>query len=270
MILKRKRSGRARPDVIASSMYGITIRFYDELNGFIRKAFRERRSSMVFQGRRSLKDLIESLGVPHVEVDWATACDLPVDLSYIPRDGDNIDVYPEARNAPGQRGPGLRPACRQDPRFILDIHLAKLARMLRLLGFDTLHGSLTDDLLLAQAAQREERILLSRDKQLLMHRIVARGMYVRNILPDLQITEVLGRGDLWDLCRPFTRCRDCNGEIIPLGSRPGPGDDVPEGVRSWCREYHVCRGCGKIFWKGSHYERLSLSVSRIMAGRKGL
>ncbi|MBP7738436.1 MAG: Mut7-C ubiquitin/RNAse domain-containing protein [Spirochaetes bacterium] len=249
-------------------MYRVTIRFYEELNDFIPPVSRKKDIEFEFKGRRSVKDLIESFGVPHVEVDLILVNGESVTFSRIVEDGDRISVYPVFERLDIGNVTRLRPDPLRDPRFVLDVHLRKLARRLRLMGFDVDYHPDRDDDALAGIADRDGRILLSRDRQLMMRKIVSRGLYVRNTDPELQIVEVLERLDLRRLCRPFTRCIECNGLIGPLD--PGPAgvmELIPPGVRSWCREYYRCGGCGKIYWKGSHFEKLMKRVEAINNGR---
>ncbi len=252
-------------------MYRIVIRFYEELNDFLPAAYRKRDIDFEFKGRRSVKDLIESFGVPHVEVDLILVNGESVGFSRIVEHGDRISVYPVFETLDVGSVTRLSPDTLRDPRFVLDVHLRKLARRLRLMGFDVDYHPDRDDDALAEIADREGRILLSRDRQLMMRKIISRGLYVRNTDPAKQVTEVLERLDLWALCRPFTRCIECNGMIEALDP-PGPDsagimDLIPPGVRSWCTEYYRCRGCGRIYWKGSHYEKLRNKVEMIYHGR---
>lgn len=252
-------------------MYRVTIRFYEELNDFLPAASRKKEMNFEFRGRRSVKDLIESFGVPHVEVDLILVNGESVGFSHIVADGDRISVYPVFETLDVGTVTRLRPDPLRDPRFVLDVHLRKLARRLRLMGFDVDYHPDRDDDALADIAEREERILLSRDRQLMMRRKVSRGLYVRNTDPALQVTEVLERLDLWELCRPFSRCIECNEKIEELEpEKPGSAEFmelIPPGVRSWCTEYYRCRGCGRIYWKGSHYEKLQTKVEMIYNGR---
>lgn len=254
----------------AAPAYRVTLRFYEELNFFLRPEQRKRDIEHAFNGRRSVKDLVESLGVPHVEIDFILVNGESVDFSYIVRDGDRISVYPEFETLGIGGVQRLRPFPLRDPRFVLDVQLEKLARRLRLLGFDVDFSRGRDDGELARIAGEEKRILLSRDRQLMMRKIVSRGMYVQSTDPEGQVDEVLKRLQLRDLCRPFTRCVECNGMIgIFDADAPGSRDaaaGIPPGVRSWCREYYRCGGCGRIYWKGSHYEKLKNRVEKLLPG----
>ena len=252
-------------------MFCVTVRFYEELNDFLEPARRKRDIDVVFPERRTVKDLVESLGVPHVEVDLILANGESVDFGYIVRDGDRVSVYPVFETLDIGPVTRLRPEPLREPRFVLDVHLRKLARRLRLLGFDVDFSPVRDDDALADIAEAEDRILLSRDRQLMMRRKVARGLYVRNTDPEKQVTEVLDRLDLRSKCRPFTRCIECNGLIGALDpDEPGSAEaaaTVPPGVRAWCREYYRCPDCGRVYWKGSHYEKLMKRVDRILGSR---
>lgn len=254
-------------------MFRVMVRFYEELNDFLPVCMRKHDNDLEFKERRSVKDFIESLGVPHVEVDLILVNGKPVDFSYIVNDGDRMSVYPVfERFAIGGVSP-LRERPLRNPRFILDVHLRALARRLRLLGFDVDYSKERDDRELADISEKEKRILLSRDLQLMMRKKVSRGLYVRNIDPRLQVEEILDRLDLRSLCVPFSRCIECNGTIRPIGTGgeefKSLYDRIPEGVRSWCLEYFLCESCGKIYWKGSHYDRLKDMVDRYLKTRSG-
>ncbi|MCU0847639.1 MAG: Mut7-C ubiquitin/RNAse domain-containing protein [Spirochaetes bacterium] len=250
-------------------MYRILIRFYEELNDFLPRDRRKTDIEFTFPGRRSAKDLIESFGVPHVEVDLILVNGESVDFGYIIQNGDRISVYPVFESFPVKNVTRLRDLPLRNPRFVLDVHLRKLARRLRLLGFDADFTDGRGDSELAEISEREGRILLTRDRRLLMRRNVSRGICIRSTDPWIQTDEVLDRLRLRDECRPFTRCIECNGlidEIPKNGSDKTIRPYVPEGVLSWCDEYFRCSGCGKIYWKGSHYEKLKSIAGKFFHG----
>lgn len=247
-------------------MYNITIRYYDDLEFFLPRNRRNENLKLSFEGRRSVKDLVESMGIPHVEVDRITINGLPVGFSYIINDGDVINVY--SFSEPDQAGlPGLRPSPLYETKFISDVHLRKLARSMRLMGFDIDYEDNRDDDLLAEISHRENRILLTCDRQLLMRKIVSRGIIIRSRDPAVQIIEVIERLGLQHLINPFTRCIECNGIIENIDiNNPEYAPvkrDIPAGVISWCSEYFCCRACHKVYWKGSHYEKLSAEIERV-------
>ena len=248
-------------------MYRVTVRFYQELDFFLPPERRRRPFDVTFPNKRSVKDLIESLGVPHIEVDLILANGRSVPFSYRPGDGDRISVYPVFERLDIGGVSRLRPVPLRTPRFVLDVHLGALARRLRILGFDTRYDPRMDDAALAAASAAEGRILLTRDTRLLMRGNVDRGLYVRNTDPDTQAEEIVLRLDLGALVSPFKRCASCNGVIERLPPE-GPEFDrlsasIPPGVRAWCSDFRYCPECGKVYWKGSHYNRLLEKLPRL-------
>lgn len=247
--------------------YTVTIRFYDDLNDFLGKDSRQKDLIVQSKDRRSIKDLIESLGVPHTEVDLILVNGESVDFSYIIHEADRISVYPEFRVFDISGITGLRPRVRGEMRFILDVHLRKLARLLRLLGFDVDYQKDRDDLELAEISHREGRILLTRDRQLMKRKIANSGFIIRNTDAEEQVREVMERLDLWSLIKPFTRCIECNGMIEPISVSNVKFQEekhrIPEEVFSWCREFFFCTSCARIYWKGSHYDKLQRKIDGI-------
>ena len=249
-------------------MYNIVIRFYEELNDFLPKQYRKIDRDFSFKGKRSIKDLIESMGVPHVEVDLILVNGDSVDFTYLVKDGDRISVYPVFERLNVENVTRLREIPLRDIKFVLDVHLRKLAKRLRLLGFDVYYKKNLDDPELAEISECEDRVLLTRDRQLLKRKNVTKGLIIRNDIPEKQVHEVLNRLDLWSMCRPFRRCMECNGTIKPITYE---GDEfsqvkkkIPTCVLEWCKDYSICGTCKKIYWQGSHYLKLKKYVDEIM------
>lgn len=246
----------------------IFIRFYDELNFFIPEDMRKRDVEVPFKDRRSVKDVIESMGVPHVEVDIILVNGASVDFSYIVNDNDRISVFPVFGSLDISGVTRLTLSPLDDTKFVLDVHLRKLARTMRLLGFDADYEDDRDDDVLAVIAATENRILLTCDRQLLMRKIVPRGIIVRSRNPEQQIIEVIGRLGLRNLVNPLTRCVECNGLIreadINTPEFKLRKNEIPEGVLEWCTEYFICNSCGRLYWHGSHYDKLKVKVTRML------
>jgi uncharacterized protein len=251
----------------------VRLRFYEELNFFLREEQRKRIIDVEAAEGQTVKDLGESFGVPHVEIDLILVDGESVDFSYQVRPGDFISFYPVFERLDIAGLSGLRPEPLRVPRFIADVHLGTLARRLRFLGFSTEYGRRTGDEELARRCAEEDLILLTRDRQLLMRRIVSRGLYVRSTDPFEQVREVVRRLDLFRLISPFSRCVGCNGELRPLPTEGGEWErhkgEIPPGVRRWCRAYKICRCCGKIYWKGSHFEKLEALLQVLEEEGKG-
>lgn len=245
-----------------------TFRFYAELNDFLPPERQQRPFIYPFNSDQSVKHLIEAAGVPHTEVELILANSAPVDFSYRVQPGDRVSVYPHfAALELGENG-RLRPPPPSPARFLLDIHLGQLARYLRLLGFDTLYpDESVDDAALAQLAHDEDRILLSRDRGLLMRGIVVHGYCLRTKEPKAQLTAVLHRYDLFDQIQETPRCLRCNGRLQPIAKETILHRLEPK-TKRYYDEFQICQACGQIYWQGSHYPKLRQFVAE-MRRQKG-
>ncbi len=227
-------------------MIHVTCRFHDDLAFFLRGGTRNEFEAS-FHVTRSVKDLIESFGVPHVEVGGILVNSTVAGFDYLLTDGDTIGVFP-AIPVPGEPAVLVR--------FVADVHVKTLARYLRMLGFDTLYNRHWVDEELAQLSEKEERILLSRDTRLLMRKNVSRGMYIRSIHPRKQVIEVLRRYDLSNRIDPFVRCISCNGEIHKVEEAHIEHGSIPQRVLERTDMFFRCGTCGKYYWNGSHVEKM--------------
>lgn len=233
-------------------MATVWFRFYEELNDFLPREKRKLRFGHDFAGHNAVKDTIEALGVPHTEVDLILVNGVSVNFSHVIQDGDCISVYPVFEAFDISPLTRLRPRPLRIPRFVLDVHLGKLARYLRMLGFDTLYSSTCDDAELAHLACHQQRILLSRDRGLLKRRIVTHGYWVRETDPRRQLREILARLDLYGSVRSFERCIRCNDLLVSVAKNRVLERLQPD-TRRFFDRFWMCKGCGQVYWKGSHY-----------------
>jgi uncharacterized protein with PIN domain len=240
------------------------FRFYAELNDFLSLDRRQVSFTHHFEGRVSIKDMIEALGVPHTEIDLILINGESVDFSTLVQDGSRISVYPVFESFDITPLLRVRPKPLRDPRYVLDVHLGKLAAYMRLLGFDTLYRNDYEDAELACISRDEHRTLLTRDRGLLKRRMVTHGYCVRETSPRQQLIEVVRRFDLFRLIAPFRRCIRCNGVLVPV-SKEAVIDRLPPRTREYYDEFRRCRVCGHVYWKGSHYERMQQLVAYIRA-----
>lgn len=246
------------------------FRFYAELNDHLAPADRFQTLERRFEVSSTVKDMIEGFGVPHAEIDLITANGASVDFNYRVRDGDRISVYPMFESIDITPELRVRPQALREPRFVLDVHLGKLAAYLRMIGFDAFYRSCFTDPELAAVSSREHRILLTRDRGLLKHSAVTHGYWLRETDSRRQAAEVVQRFDLTRAMRPFTRCMECNGVLEPI-SREQAREVVPERVAAAHDEFRQCPECGRVFWKGSHYDRMRRFVEELShaAGEAG-
>jgi hypothetical protein len=224
-----------------------------------------------FERAPSLKDVIESLGIPHPEVDLVLSGGRALSLEARPAPNDRIDVFGLDRPADLATLPGLMPAPPDPRRFVLDGHLGRLARYLRILGFDSWYERGARDDALARVSAEEDRILLTRDRGLLKRSIVRLGYLPRADDPRIQLSEVSERYALAPLARPFTRCVKCNGLL-----RPVDRSDVLERLANQPRtlryfdSFSECPDCGSIYWPGSHYERMSAMLTAVLGASRSM
>jgi uncharacterized protein with PIN domain len=147
-------------------------------------------------------------------------------------------------------------------RFAVDVNLGRLARYLRLLGFDAISDGRLDDRDLAELAATEDRILLTRDRHLLKRSVVVHGYLVRTVMPTAQIVEVVRRFNLADRMDPFARCMECNGVIEEVAKREV--DHLLEPLtREHFEEFRRCSECGRVFWRGSHFAQLATLIEGV-------
>jgi uncharacterized protein with PIN domain len=239
----------------------VWLRFYAELNDFLPPERRMRAFEYAFYVAPSIRDVIESAGVPHTEVDLILVNGRSVDFSYVVEDGDRISVYPVFESI--DIGPlvRVRPKPLRQARFVLDVHLGRLAAYLRMAGFDALYQNDYSDEQLAAISSNEQRILLTRDVGLLKRAVIMRGYWVRETSPRLQLAEVLRRFDLFGQVTPFVRCLACNAPLEPV-AKEDVAARVPATVRAKHNSFQRCPSCGRIYWPGTHYQRMQ----RMLAG----
>lgn len=237
-----------------------TFRFYAQLRDFLRRESREQAYS--FRGRPAVKDAIEAQGVPHPEVALILVNGDAVDFSHQLSGGERVSVYPEFSTLNPEPLKRLRPPLPDPVRFVLDVNLGKLARWLRLLGFDTLYRNDFDDADVVAIASREDRVVLTRDRRLLHHSDIVHGYWVRAVDPGKQVREVLQHFDLAPHIDPFHRCLKCNGSIAPVAKAAIVQQLLPK-TRAHYEDFYQCIECEKVYWRGPHYARLLRDVQWI-------
>lgn len=225
--------------------------FIGRLKDFLPREQKDQTIRVEFQERQSIKHLVESLGVPHPEIGVVRINDQVGTLRSITQDDDHVEVHPVPNEYP------------MEPRFILDNHLGRLTAYLRMLGFDSLYRNDYADEELAETAQREERILLSRDRRLLMRKAVIHGYCLRSLDSFEQLTEVIQRFELTRHLKPFHRCLRCNHPLEPV-TKEAVLDRLEPLTKLYFDEFQICPACKQIYWKGSHYEKMEKLIDQII------
>jgi uncharacterized protein with PIN domain len=242
----------------------IEVRFYAELCDLLPRGHRSGLVPHALIPTQSIKDLIESYGVPHTEVDVIIANGTSVDFAYRPRAGDRIGVYPVFESFDVSPLVRLRPAPLRETRFVLDGHLGTLARRLRLLGFDCRYAPDPTDDELVELSIGERRILLTRDRALLRRKAVSHGYLLRSDRPRAQVLEVVRRFQLSGSIAPFSRCSACNGLLVPV-EKAAVAHRLPPLTRRHYQDFQTCPNCGRDYWRGAHHRRLADFVAEARA-----
>jgi hypothetical protein len=238
-----------------SRQKAITVRCFAELNDFLPPVRRQVPFTISVKEPVTVGEAILGLGIPLSEVDLVTVRGQPARRGYRLRDGDRISVYPAFETFDISTLQTIQKQPIRITRFILDAHLGKLARYLRMLGFDSLYRNDYGDDEIVEIASGEIRIILTRDKLLLRSPRVLHGYYVRATEKHSQLVEVVEKFDLYSQFQSFTRCMTCNSELMSI-RKEGFRNRIPEEVFRNFDEFSWCRRCDKIFWKGSHFERM--------------
>ena len=244
------------------------FRFYEELNDFIAPERRKREFEYRCAREASVKNAIEAIGVPHTEVELIIANGESVDFSYRVRAADRISVYPMFEAFDIESLLRVRPQALREPRFIADAHLGGLARLLRMLGLDTLYDNHIQDAEIRRIANAEGRTVLTRDRDLLICRDVTHGCYVHALKAEAQLREIVERLQLAASARPFTRCLHCNRVLEPI-AKALVLDRIPPRVAARHAAFRHCSGCARVYWPGDHYRRMSEMLRGAVPGMTG-
>lgn len=240
----------------------VDVRVYAELNDFLPLKSRGLTLRRPFRPHQTVKDVLEATGIPHTEVDLIVVNGEAKDFAHRPAPGDRIAAYPMFEALDIGSTARLRPVPLRDTRFVVDINLGRLARLLRLLGFDVWFSVDADDETLVDTSLNQRRILLTRDRGLLKRRVITHGVFVHSDDPEARALEVIRRLDLSGRLAPFTRCMRCNGELVAVGK-----DEVIDRLEPLTRrcysDFVCCAGCSQIYWPGSHHEKLLNLVERL-------
>jgi uncharacterized protein len=244
-------------------MVTANFRFYEELNEFLPVERRRHAFDCSCARAATTKHMIEALGVPHTEVELVLVNGESVGFDRLLADGDHVSVYPKWESL--DISPLLR--VRERPlrmtRFVADAHLGGLARLLRMCGFDTLYDNNFADSEIAAISAEDGRIVLTRDRELLKRREITHGCYVHTLKSALQLREVFERLDLARSARPFALCLHCNAPLHAI-DRAHAQQLIPSGVFTRYSQFSACDICGRVFWQGSHWQRMQALLRGIL------
>ena len=236
---------------------------------------RPRDRIIILSETTSVKDAVESIGVPHTEIDLILLNNRPVGWRKLVENGDHIEVHPVP--PPRKLDPELRRSWdrhRLQPRplerdaFICDRHLGKLARALRQFGHDVLWRSDYMPEQILATAENDDRAVLSCSRELLKRRDLVCGLLIRSRQVDAQLVEVVRRFRLGGPPDIFGRCSLCNG-LLRGASADEVADKVPPQSREWRSIFRICRECGQVYWEGTHTRNIRRRIAAAIAAAGG-
>ena len=239
------------------------IHFHQPLQELLRSRIRESLQPIEFKGHQTIKHLVESMGIPHTEIGMLQVMESRIGFGYLVKDGDIVHAYPATAEQDHLSGMFEDGQMVIRPHFILDNHLGKLAGDLRMLGFDAGYSNQCQDQELAEAAIAQKRILLTRDRQLLMRKFIQYGYLVRSLNPDEQLLEILQRFNLSAGINLFQRCMRCNHILKPVKKKEIEHRLEPL-MKKYFFEFKICPGCQRVYWPGSHIEKMEKRLAGIM------
>ncbi len=237
------------------------FRFYEELNDFLPARLRKKVFPYQFNGKPSVKNTIETIGVPHPEIDLILVNGESVGFEYQLKGEEQVSVYPVFESFDISPVLRLRAKPLRKTRFVVDVNLGKLAKKLRLLGFDTLFRNNLEDDEIVRISLNEKRIILTRDIGILKYSEVTHGYFIRSDDPKTQLDEVIDRLHLKGSFKPFTRCSQCNDHLKRVPKR-NLFDKVPNDTLQYYKIFWECNGCGQIYWQGSHFDKINDWLNR--------
>ena len=245
-------------------MYSVTFIFHDYLREMLKKKHRSEYSLQYDSARKaSVKDVIESLGIPHPIIGKLTVKGREIDFNYILQHRDIVEASPLTPPVNPFIPTILRPETLDRISFVVDVNVGKLALFLRMLGFDTVYDIGFRDGKLADIAASEKRILLTRDTSLLKRKIVIHGYLLREQNPIAQLIEVIHLYDLGNMIKPLSRCIPCNGCLVPV-DKETVLERLEPLTRKYYESFHICEQCNRIYWPGSHQEKIVLFIRRVL------
>lgn len=241
----------------------ITFCFQGDTRFLLRKDFGSVRSfPYPLERRASIKDIIESLGVPHTEVGRIVVSGREKSFAYIPTEGEHLDIYPLNANDPPTKSSVLRPEPLEQLAFLVDVNVAKLGNLMRMAGFDAA-PVVTESLHeIAASLSRSPKIVLSRNRELLRLKDVIFGRLLRSEDPFVQFQEIVDLYDLKEHMHPFTRCMRCNGVLEPV-AKEAILDRLEPLTKKYYNTFKQCPDCGHIYWHGSHLVRMERTLAKL-------
>jgi uncharacterized protein len=245
----------------------VSIRFYEELNDPLPPRNRKTETALRVDAGKTVKQVIESCNVPLSSVDLILVNGGSVSPSHIVLDGDRISVYPMFERMDIASVSRVRKTPLRNLKFICDAPLDKLARYLRLLGFDTLHENDDHTGRIHEIADKQKRVILTRNEKLLEDKRVNRGFLVRPADPWLQAKAVVSGLDLKSRIAPLSRCLKCNSRMRAVG-KDNLREKTNANLPGHDGGFLECLSCKKVYRRGPGHESLVKKIRHMLSDEK--
>jgi len=239
-----------------------TYHFHGDLHRLLRQRWRGRQPiALPVTRSASIKDVMESFGLPHTEVDRITCNGRITDFCQRVEASQRFDIHPIPCPWDTSIPTLLRPKPLPSLRFIVDVNVGRLARYLRMAGLDTLYDPSWDERRILREIQKNRCLLLTRNLDLLKRNQVEFGRYIRATTPEEQLREILELFGGTAAPNPLSRCLECNTLLQPVRK-----EDILHRLEPLTIEYFslfsLCPHCDKIYWHGTHVDRMLQSLHR--------
>src|SRR5574337_1129634 len=142
-------------------------------------------------------------------------------------------------------------------KFIADVMLGRLAKRMRLLGFDVFYNAAFSDNDIIRLSLEEDRVILTRDVTLSARPLASNHLFITSDRVQEQVKQILSAFRIEMLSRPLTRCSECNESLVPIAKQDAR-DLVPQHVYDKYDAFLRCMRCERIYWEGTHVRRMAL------------
>lgn len=239
----------------------ITLTLHGDLSHLLRK---EQTAVLQYPltRRASIKDIIESLGIPHTEIGAIHLNAFSATFNFIPEGGEHFHLYPFAHTTIQALPTELWPEKWKFQTFMVDVNALKVMRNLRMAGFDAVEIPMGTTTAQGKRAAQEQKVILSRNRDLLKCSSVIYGQLLRSEDHVEQLREVVARFGLAPHCKPFTRCITCNGTLQTI-EKEQVLDRLEPLTRRYYTTFKICDTCQQIYWRGSHYAKMTSLLSKL-------
>ncbi|MBC8318514.1 MAG: hypothetical protein H8E41_11455 [Desulfobulbaceae bacterium] len=238
------------------------LSFHGHLRNLLRRGYQnQQKIEHALNRRASIKDIIESMGVPHTEIGRLIINDQEVSFLHIPNNNTSVEIFPLSGPDDFLTATSLRPEPLPELIFALDMNVGKLVKLLRMAGIDTFYTNPISELELLKVGVEENRIVLSRNKDLLKRKALTFGYLVKNFSPEKQFQEIIHFFGLTRNLQPFTRCMACNGLLKKVDKQKIIAELEPlTKIHYHC--FQQCSDCTKLYWSGSHKDKMVDIIKR--------